>query len=201
MRDYLCRPVFRDRYSTLNVYQIGIAIGLVSISAFFIALIVAYSLRLSTQADWQRFAAPDLLWLSTVTLALSSWILEAARYALRRALVVTYRGRLAATLAFAFVFLLAQIASAKQLLDQGIGTSGNPHGSVFYVFMTLHGLHLSGGMVWLAVLYGRARRLVHGNENDLRRHRRVAQVAAMYWHFMGGLWIVLFSLLLRWTHG
>jgi heme/copper-type cytochrome/quinol oxidase subunit 3 len=119
------------------VYQIGVAIGLVSISAFFIALIVAYSIRLSAGESWKRFATPDLLWLSTASLAVSSCILEAARHALRRALIVIYRGRLAATLAFAFAFLLAQIASANQLLAQGIGTNANPHGSVFYVFMTL----------------------------------------------------------------
>jgi heme/copper-type cytochrome/quinol oxidase subunit 3 len=112
-----------------------------------------------------------------------------------------YRGRLAGTIAFAVVFLLAQIASAKQLLDQGIGTVSNPHGSAFYVFMGLHGLHLAGGIGWLTVLYLNSLRLFTGTESDLRKHRRIAQAAAMYWHFMGVLWLTLFFFLLRWTRG
>jgi heme/copper-type cytochrome/quinol oxidase subunit 3 len=65
--------------------------------------------------------------------------------------------------------------------------------------MALHGLHLLGGMTWLTVLYIKSRRLFNATETDLRQHRQAAQAAAMYWHFMGVLWIVLFYFLLRWT--
>jgi cytochrome c oxidase subunit III len=191
--------LIRDRYFIPTMYQLGVAIGIISISVFFVALILAYSFRIEAERTWQPFTAPSLLWLSTAVLAVSSITFEAARYALRRALVVIYRGRLAGTIAFALVFLFAQIASAKQLLDQGIGTISNPHGSAFYVFMGLHALHLSGGIIWLAVLYVRSRHLISGTESDLRQHRRAAQAAAMYWHFMGLLWVVLFYFLLRWT--
>jgi cytochrome c oxidase subunit 3 len=160
---------------------------------------MAYALRIESERTWQRFTSPQLLWVSTAMLAFSSFALEAARRALRRALVVMYRGRLAGTVAFAALFLLTQAASAKQLLDQGIGTVSNPHGSAFYIFMGLHALHLLGGMTWLTVIYIKSRALFTATENELRHHRRVTQVAAMYWHFMGVLWIVLFCFLLRWT--
>ena len=191
--------LIRDRFFIPTVYQIGVAIGIISISVFFIALIVAYSFRIEAERTWQRFTAPSLLWLSTAMLVVSSITFEAARHALRRALLVIYRGRLAGTIGFALVFLFAQVGSAKQLLDQGIGAASNPHGSAFYVFMGLHALHLGGGMMWLTVLYGKSGRLFSGTESDLRQHRRVAQAAAMYWHFMGVLWVVLFYFLLRWT--
>jgi cytochrome c oxidase subunit III len=189
----------RGRYFIPTVYQIGVAIGIASISVFFAALVVAYSFRMESDRSWQRFTAPDLLWLSTAMLAASGVTFEAARYALRRALVAMYRGCLAGTLLFAFVFLLAQAMSAKQLLDQGIGAASNPQGSAFYIFMGLHALHLLGGMTWLGVLYRKSHRLFRATESDLRHHRRSAQAAAMYWHFMGVLWIVLFYFLLRWT--
>jgi cytochrome c oxidase subunit III len=198
---YRCDTIglIRDRYFIPTVYQIGVAIGILSISVFFIALILAFSFRIEAEQAWHRFTAPSLLWLSTAVLAASSVTFEAARYALRRALLVIYRGRLFGTIAFAVVFLFAQIASAKQLIDQGIGTASNPHGSAYYAFMGLHALHLTGGLAWLAVLYTQSRRLFGGSENDLRQHRRAAQAAAMYWHFMGILWVVLFYFLLRWT--
>lgn len=191
--------MIRDRYSTAHINQIGVVVGLLSISVFFIALIVVYSIRIEDQHTWQRFAAPSLLWLSTTLLAASSWTFEAARYSLRRALVVRYRRLLTATIVFAALFLLAQLASAKDMIAQGVAAAGNPHGSAFYLFMGLHGLHLAGGMAWLAVLYLKSRGLLHGTESDLRAHRRLTAAAAMYWHFMGVLWVVLFYFLLRWT--
>jgi cytochrome c oxidase subunit 3 len=187
------------RYFNLNIHQLGVSIGLVSISAFFIGLIVAYGLRIEEQRAWRRFAPPTLLWFSTAMLATSSWIFEAARYALRRGRVATYRGRVAGALAFSMMFLATQAASVAQLLAQGIGATSNPHGSAFYLFMSLHAAHLAAGMGWLWILYQRSSRLFEGTENDLRKHRRVSGAAALYWHFMGLLWLVLFFFLLYWT--
>jgi heme/copper-type cytochrome/quinol oxidase subunit 3 len=65
----------------------------------------------------------------------------------------------------------------------------------------LHAAHLTAGMGWLWFLYQRSSRLLEGTENDLRKHRRVSGAAAMYWHFMGLLWLVLFFFLLYWTRG
>jgi cytochrome c oxidase subunit III len=191
--------VIRDRQPLTHANQLGVAIGLLSISAFFIALVVAYSFRLADQHEWERFAVPRLLWLSTVLLAISSGILEAARYALRRARVGAYRVRVAATILVAMLFLFAQFASAAQMISQGVAAAANIHGSAFYMFMALHGLHLIGGMAWLGALYLKSAILLRGTETDLRIHRRLAAGASMYWHFMGVLWAVLFYFLLRWT--
>jgi cytochrome c oxidase subunit 3 len=191
--------LFRGRYFIPTIHQIGVAIGIVSISVFFVALIVAFYFRIESERTWQRFSAPQLLWVSTALLAASSVALEAARRALRRALVVIYREYLVATIFLAITFLLAQIGSARELLDQGVAAIDNPHGSAFYIFMALHAIHLAGGMAWLGILFVKSRRLFAGTESDLRQHRRFAQAAAMYWHFMGVLWVVLFCFLLRWT--
>jgi cytochrome c oxidase subunit III len=193
--------LIRDRYLVPTLYQVGVGIGIVSISIFFVALIVAYSFRMEADRTWQRFTAPSLLWLSTALLAVSSLAFESGRRALRHAVVPAYRKRTLITLAFGLAFLIAQVAAARQLLDQGVGTSNDPHLSAYYMFMGLHGLHLAAGLTWLAVLYVRSRRLLAGTESDIRQHRRVAQAAAMYWHFMGALWVVLFCFLLWWTRG
>jgi heme/copper-type cytochrome/quinol oxidase subunit 3 len=65
--------------------------------------------------------------------------------------------------------------------------------------MGIHAAHLTGGIVWLFVLFWTARKLYVGTESDLRKHRRKAQAAAIYWHYMGVLWLVLFAFLHRWT--
>jgi cytochrome c oxidase subunit 3 len=193
--------VIRDRYFSPSVYQIGVAAGLVSISAFFIGLILAFGFRIEAEQSWKQFAMPEVLWASSVVLALSSWVLEMGRYALRRGLIPSYRRSVAVALLFALVFLAAQSVAALRLWSQGVTASSNPHGSAFYVFMGLHGLHLLGGVTWLGHLYRTSGRLLKGSEHELRKHRRVTSAAAMYWHFMGALWLVLFYFLHRWTRG
>jgi cytochrome c oxidase subunit 3 len=182
-----------------TIHQLGTAVALVSVSTFFGALIIAYAFRIQAQPVWEPFEVPSLLWVSTVVLGVSSWTLEAGRYALRRAFVPIYRGRLLASLALGLIFIGSQAVSGAQLLAQGVAAPGNPHGSAFYVFMTLHGVHLFGGMLWLSYLYRKSAELFNGPENDLRKHRVVASAAAMYWHFMGALWLVLFILLEWWS--
>jgi cytochrome c oxidase subunit 3 len=181
-----------------TTYQLGTGIGLLSLTFFFGGLILAFAIRIEGQRVWERFAFPSVLWLSTLLLLLSSWTLEAARYALRRALVAVYRGRLAGTASLAALFLSVQGVAASELLRQGIGTHGNPQASAFYFFMGVHGAHLAGGLVWLGYLYLRAGTLFRASESELRSHRRAASAAAMYWHFMGALWVVLFAFLRRW---
>jgi cytochrome c oxidase subunit 3 len=176
------------------------AVGLVSISFFFGALILAYYFSIQSQTVWQRFQFPRLLWFSTGALILSSWMLETGRYALRRAVVTDYRNRVLAALAFAAIFLSGQAFAAAQLLAEGVAAPGNPHGSVFYVFMGLHGAHVFAGMMGLSYLYYKSGRLYSGTESHLRKHRMVASTVAMYWHFMGALWLVLFLMLELWTH-
>lgn len=176
-------------------------VGFVSLSFFFGALILAFGLRIEQQQTWQHFTVPGLLWLGTAVLLASSWILESSRHALRRALVSIYRGRLLATVVLALLFLSVQMVAARDLLAQGVVAAGNPHGSAFYIFMGIHGAHLAGGILWLVYLYQHSRGLFAGTETDLRTHRRALSAATMYWHFMGGLWLVLYFFLRRWSAG
>jgi cytochrome c oxidase subunit 3 len=189
----------RDLHFSPSLYQIGLGVGLVSLSAFFVGLILAFSFRIEAQSSWKEFQPPTFLWLSTFLLGISSWLVEAARYSLRRALVSVYRGRLLAAIGLGMLFVALQVSAGWNLSQQGVATMSNPHGSAFYLFMGIHGAHLLGGLTWLLVLYGRSRRLYGGTENDLRKHRLIAGAAATYWHFMGVVWAVLFYFLIRWT--
>jgi len=177
---------------------VGMGIALVSIAIFFLALIVAYAVALGGQS-LKSIRIPGVLWLSTALLPTSSVALEAGRSALRRGLVAHYRTRLLASLALGIAFLVCQVFSWAQLLLQGVHLAGNLPGSVFYLFTGAHSVHVAGGLFFLGYLFQRSRILLAGTEQDLRRHRRVVQTGAMYWHFMGVLWTVLFTLLFWWT--
>ena len=178
--------------------QIGVTVGLVSVTAFFVALAVAYGVILQG-APRPPIVTPSSLWLSTALLFASSAAFERARYALRRAWIGQYRMQLDLTTFAGVAFLISQLAAWSDLFSQGVYVRANPHGSVFYAFTGLHALHLAGGLAALFWLRRRGRLLRTEMESQLRRHRMNAKTAAIYWHFMGLLWIVLFTLLLTWN--
>ena len=57
------------------------------------------------------------------------------------------------------------------------------------MFTGLHGLHLTGGMLVLNYL------LLRRGRNWIE-HRTVSGLVAIYWHFMGLIWIGLFAVLM-----
>lgn len=187
------------RYISFSLNQLGVAVGLLSITAFFTALILVYALLFSAQTRTERVSIPWSLWLSTGLLLASSMTLEMARYSLRRAKLVEYQGRVLATTLLGAGFLASQIYSWWNLAEQGVYMRSNPHGSVFYVFTGAHGLHLFSGLLCVLYLLHRSRLLTEDAEQDLRRHRKTAGAVALYWHFMDVLWIVLFTLLCVWN--
>ncbi len=85
-------------------------------------------------------------------------------------------------------FLAGQAIAWRQLAAAGVYLATNPSSSFFYVLTGAHALHLLGGIGALTVIMLR----------DTRRLTRATsiEVAAMYWHFMDGLWVFLFLLLL-----
>lgn len=174
--------------------------GLVAISAFFIALVMLFGFRIDrNDATWRVIEIPESLWISTIVLACSSAALELGRYHLRRARVGRYRLWLAIAVVGALSFLILQFQSAAVLLRQGINAEANPQGFAFYIFIAIHGMHLLGGLIWLVYLLVRSGALGPDEENAIRRHRRVGGAAAIYWHYMGAVWLVLFAFLLTWT--
>ena len=87
-------------------------------------------------------------------------------------------------------FLAGQALAWRQLAAPGIYLATNPHSSFFYLLTAVHGVHLLGGIaavVWVDV---RALRWELGPAR-----RTAADVTALYWHFMDGLWVYLLVLL------
>src|SRR5205085_10644710 len=97
------------------------------------------------------------------------------------------------TVMLGLAFLASQLMAWRQLVAQGIYVSSNPHSSFFYVLTGAHALHLLGGILGLDYLLLRSRRRLSEEHGEEKRLAIVSSVA-LYWHFMGGLWIYLFLL-------
>jgi cytochrome c oxidase subunit III len=176
------KPVSPGRYYT------GIAIGIVAVLMFFMALASAFLVR-KGGADWVPVHIPALLWLNTGVLLASSGTLELARKRLTRSDVLGFRRLWLVTTVLGVLFLVGQVAAWRILVKQGIYLASNPASSFFYIFTGAHALHLLGGVA--ALIY-----VARRNYDTAKITRTVAaEVTSYYWHFMDALWLFLLALM------
>lgn len=180
-------------------YRIGMWVALCSITMLFTALTSAYIVRsrLNTANDWQPISVPQMLWLSTALILLSSATFEAARRYLSSREDERFRLWLTVTVLLGLGFLATQWLAWRELVAQRIYLATNPHSSFFYLLTAAHALHLLGGIIMLGYLLWRAWGTVSGDEQRARRQDS-ANAVGLYWHFMDGLWVYLFLLLFLW---
>ena len=167
-------------------YKTGTWFGLGGVVMVFAGFVSAYVVRrgLST-GDWRPIQLPGVLGFTTAVLLLSSLTLERARRSQNGGSLTWLR----ITSLLGVVFLAGQYAAWRQLAAAGVYLASNPASSFFYVLTGAHGLHLLGGV--LALFYVTARA-----PNPAWVGREAAtQSLALYWHFMDGLWVFLFFLL------
>ena len=173
----------------------GLWFLLAVITSLFMLLLIAMLVR-AQYADWeplteawQPLARLWPLWANTAVLAGASaalqWACNNARHGnFNRTLNLTL---LAGALSCAFVG--GQFWVWHLLLDNGIGVAGNPANSFFYLLTGLHALHIVGGLVaW-------ARVVLTSQQLTQSQLRSRLQLCATYWHYLLGIWLVLFALL------
>ena len=169
-------------------YYVGVAIGIIAILMFFMALASAFLIRKGT-GEWVPVHIPGLLWVNTAILLASSATLEMARKRLAKSDVNGFRRLWQVTTILGVLFLVGQLMAWRILAGQGIYLATNPASSFFYIFTGAHALHLLGGVC--ALLY-----VAWGNFDQAHVSRGVAaEVASYYWHFMDALWLFLLALL------
>jgi len=172
-----------------RAYFTALGLGIATITMFFMALVSAFIVRKGMGSDWQPFALPKMLWLTTALLIASSLTVERARRMLAAGNAEAFATWWKVTTLLGLAFVAGQFLAWLDLSAQGVFLASNPSSSFFYVLTGAHGLHLLGGIV--ALLYVGLRSW-KGIEY---RRATAADVTSVYWHFMDGLWVFLFLLL------
>src|SRR4029077_4794613 len=113
----------RDNSSPKRYYT-GMALGIVSILMFFMALAATF-LVLRGGRNWVPVHIPTLMWINTVVLLASSTTLEIARRELAQGRLFAYRKLWLLTTALGVSFLVGQILAWRQLVAQGIYLANN----------------------------------------------------------------------------
>ena len=148
-------------------------------------------------AEWRPFDLPLQVWISTLLLIASSVTYEFARNAVYAERDRRSKQFLIATTALGAAFISSQLLVWLALVNRGFYMRGNPYAGFFYILTAVHAVHVVGGIAALGSILLRTwhpTRL----DTEIRYRRNLARSVGWYWHFMGGLWIVLLVLLGFW---
>jgi len=171
---------------------------LVVVLMTFGGLSAAYVVTATNKAiEWRPFDLPIQVWISTFIIIVSSFVYRRAEKALDVGDQQTGRKWLVATAVFGASFISSQLLAWIELSQRGLYFSGNPYAGFFYILTGVHALHVLGGVIALGAI------ILHSwqpipSEAAWERVRSLAQSVGWYWHFMGGVWLVLFVLLGFW---
>ncbi len=179
----------------LQAKNFGLWIALAGITMMFVALTSAYIVRRSA-GNWLEFRLPNMFFISTVVILLSSMALELSYRSFLAGKEKVYRLWLTITLILGILFCVAQYEGWQQLYEIGIPLTGNPSGAFIYAISGLHVAHVTGGVLALIIATYHAYSLPYFvSAQRKNRFKMVLQ----YWHYVDILWVylILFFLIFR----
>jgi cytochrome c oxidase subunit 3 len=182
-----------ERGSSRRASFTGLLVLLAATTMVFAAFTSAFVVRRGISGDWEPTPKPPILFVNTAVLAVSSGALEVARRALRDGKRPKFNIWWTVGTVAGFVFLGGQALAWRQLVDAGVLVATNPSSSFFYLLTAAHAVHLVGGLTALVYVDVQALRYRLGP-----RKRTGAEIAALFWHFLDGLWVYLMLLFWYW---
>jgi heme/copper-type cytochrome/quinol oxidase subunit 3 len=170
---------------------------IVTEALLFVALFFAYFLLAAHNPKWPLDAPPKLqLALGMLgALLVSGGCVEVARHFGKRDRRAAARAWIILGALLGVGFLALQSLEYRERLKAVMPTS-DAYGSIFYLITSVHGLHVVVGVLMLAYVACLPR---PGPGSDRPPHRPL-HAAALYWHFVDAVWIVIVVLLYLLPH-
>ncbi len=187
-------------------------IFLLSDTFIFSCFLTSYmNVRMSTTDPWPNpsevfsltvFGTPVPLFLiaimTMILITSSGTMAMAVNYGYRRDRAKT-AALMFATAALGLSFVGMQAFEWSKLIEEGVRPWGNPmgaaqFGSAFFMITGFHGLHVSCGVIYLAVV---AKRVLNGFY-DRKGTYETVEVAGLYWHFVDLVWVFIFAFFYLW---
>ena len=182
----------------VNSKKLGMWLFIVSDTLTFSALIIAYAyVRLFTP-DWPR---PFEIWPAIAKSSLMTFILLSSSLTMVLAVAAAHRGQvkkavrlLIATMICGLAFVAIHATEWVTLIHEGVTPWTNPcnpavplFGGAFFGLTGLHMLHVTIGVVYLAVICW--------GFNKGKWTAEHVEVSGLYWHFVDLVWMFIFPML------
>lgn len=95
---------------------------------------------------------------------------------------------LALTFLFGAGFVAMEIYEFAHLIHEGYGPDRSGFLSGFFALVGTHGLHVTSGLVWMALM------MIHVARSGLTSNNRTRLMClSLFWHFLDVVWICVFS--------
>ena len=127
---------------------------------------------------------------STFVLLMSSLMMVMAYSNISRGNVKGFRIWILCTALLGATFLGFQYFEFTDFAHQGLTPRTNLFGSTFFTLTGFHGAHVTVGVIWLLSLFGYS---FKAPENLTKHEGLNVDLAALYWHFVDVVWIVIFT--------
>jgi cytochrome c oxidase subunit 3 len=168
---------------------VGMACLILAEAAIFIIFVVAYIFYIGKSLSGPY--PKDVLTLpifTSICLLSSSLTVHAAVSALRQSKRNLCSFWLAATVLLGGIFLAGTAREWYDLIyNHGLTIKTNLFGTTFYSLVGLHATHVVVGLILLSLA------LLFSLSGDMKReHSEKLEVLSLYWHFVDGVWVVVF---------
>lgn len=208
-------PLQDEREARLKARKSLLWFGIISMIMLFAGLTSAYIVR-QGEGKWAQFSLPNIFIISTIIICCSSVTMQWAVHSIRKGNAQKLVNGLILTFILGIGFVVSQYLAWSELFHNGIAfagriadikteynyipagketagqaaETGNVAASFLYAITALHILHLAGGILALIVVLSRAIRKKY-TQIDYNG----VSMCALYWHFLGALWVYLFFFL------
>ena len=170
---------------------VGFWIYLMSDCLIFATLFATFGVLVNATANGPSgrdlFELPYVLG-ETLLLLISSFTFGMAMlssHAHRRAQVINW---LAVTFLFGAGFVAMEVYEFAKLVHDGAGPSASAYLSAYFTLVGTHGLHVTCGLLWIAVMMHQV-----GKFGLTGVTRRRLACLSLFWHFLDLIWICVFT--------
>jgi heme/copper-type cytochrome/quinol oxidase subunit 3 len=175
--------------------KLGIWLFLASEVMLFGALFSSYVLLRVGAEVWPRgetLLNIPMAFLNTVILISSSVTMVMAWAALKMNQFQKARWMLIGTFLLASGFLVVKYFEYTEKFSHGLAPKTNTFLAIYFTLTGLHGLHVVGGMIVMAFLFGPGAKMWRVAPE---RYTNRVEITGLYWHFVDLVWIFLFPVL------
>ena len=175
----------------LSKAKLGVRTIMVVSTVIFSLFIVSYSDRMLVH-DWRSLSEPWLLWINTIILILTSFVFHKAKILSDKNEFEKSKNYLFLVGFLTFAFITGQLLVWQHYVNLGQYVSTNPANAFFYLFTSIHGLHVLGGLFF----WGRATTKLFTKNYNVLKIKQAIELCAIYWHFLLIVWFILFGLMI-----
>lgn len=180
------------RQSEANKTMFGFWVYIMTDCVLFASLFATYAVMHNS-----TFGGPNAKDLFSLRYVMAeTFILLASSYSVGIALLMAKRGRkdislilVAVTFLLGLSFLTLELNEFRHLVLEGNSWRRSGFLSSYFTLVGTHGLHITAGLIWMAVL---GWNLLNQGLNHLNLKRFA--MLAIFWHFLDVIWIFIFTI-------